>query len=203
MPMNATASRSFSATSATSQNARRPSEIKSLAFHDPLTGLPNRRLLLDQLERTLVSSLHSGHEGALLFIDLDDFKTLNDSHGHDVGDLLLQQLAPRLTAWFREGDTVARLGGDEFVTVLTDLSKDLEAATAEIKLVGEKILATLDRPYILNSHEYRCTVSIGATLFGINRRRGENLLKQADIAMYQAKKAGRNTLRFFNQLSGS
>jgi diguanylate cyclase (GGDEF)-like protein/PAS domain S-box-containing protein len=172
--------------------------LQSQATSDPLTGLPNRRSMLDQLRHALASSIRSGREGALLFIDLDNFKTLNDTLGHDVGDLLLQQVARRLEACVREGDTVARLGGDEFVVMLEDLSeKDLEAA-AQTEVVGEKILAALNLPYQLGIHEYRNTPSIGATLFNDHPQPIEELLKQADIAMYQAKRAGRNSLRFFD-----
>lgn len=172
--------------------------LQSQATSDPLTGLPNRRFMLDRLRHALASSMRSGREGALLFIDLDNFKTLNDTLGHDIGDLLLQQVARRLESCVREGDTVARLGGDEFVVVLEDLSeKDLEAA-AQTELVGEKILAALNQPYLLGKHEYRNSPSIGATLFNDHQQSIEELLKQADIAMYQAKRAGRNTLRFFD-----
>lgn len=174
-------------------------QIMNLAFYDPLTNLPNRRLLLDRLHHALASSARSGKEGALLFIDLDNFKALNDTLGHDMGDLLLQQVAQRLTACVRQDDTVARLGGDEFVVMLEDLGEqDLEAA-AQTEAVGEKILAALGRPYQLMMHEYRCTPSIGAALFNGHHLEIEELLKQTDIAMYQAKKAGRNTVRFFDQ----
>ncbi len=173
-------------------------EIQSLAFYDPLTRLPNRRLLLDRLKQALASSVRSGKDGALLFIDLDNFKTLNDTLGHDIGDLLLQQVADRLTSCVREGDTVARLGGDEFVLVLVDLSEqDLDAA-AQTEAVANKILTNLNRPYQLGQHDYRSTPSIGATLFNNHQSSLDELLKQADIAMYQAKKAGRNTVRFFD-----
>ncbi len=173
-------------------------EIKNLGFYDTLTGLPNRRLLMDRLKQALVSSMRNGREAALLFIDLDDFKTINDSLGHATGDLLLQQVAQRLTSCVREGDTVARLGGDEFVVMLEDLSKQALEAAEQTEAIGEKILATLNQPYQLGNHEYRGTPSIGATLFNGQQSGIEELLKQADIAMYQAKKAGRNTLRFFD-----
>ncbi|OGT03735.1 MAG: hypothetical protein A3F73_04440 [Gallionellales bacterium RIFCSPLOWO2_12_FULL_59_22] len=173
-------------------------EIKTLGFYDSLTGLPNRRLLLDRLKHALASSTRSGREAALLFIDLDDFKTINDSLGHATGDMLLQQVAQRLTSCVREGDTVARLGGDEFVVMLEDLSKQAFEAAEQTEAVGEKILATLNQAYQLGSHEYRGTPSIGATLFNDQQSGVEELLKQADLAMYQAKKAGRNTLRFFD-----
>ncbi|MEO8343274.1 MAG: EAL domain-containing protein [Gallionella sp.] len=173
-------------------------EIKSLAFYDPLTRLPNRRLLMDWLEHALASSARSGRMGALLFIDLDNFKILNDVLGHDIGDLLLQQVAQRLETCARAGDTVARLGGDEFVAILEDLSAEVNEAVRQAEVIGEKILATLNHPYQLAAHQHRGTASIGATLFNGQQQTIGELLKQADIAMYQAKKAGRNTLRFFD-----
>jgi|GEM_PF-6145281 len=172
--------------------------IKNLAFYDPLTGLPNRRLLIDRLHQAFASSARSGREGALLFIDLDNVKSLNDTLGHDIGDLLLQQTAQRLESCLREVDTVARLGGDEFVVMLEDLSEQPIEAATQTEAVGEKILAMLNQPYQLDTHEYHSTASIGAIIFSDHGQSGEELLKRADIAMYQAKKAGRNTLRFFN-----
>ena len=173
-------------------------EIKHLAFYDPLTRLPNRRLLLDRLRQALASIARSGCAGALLFIDLDNFKTLNDTLGHDIGDLLLQQVAKRLESCVREGDTVARLGGDEFVIMLEDLSKDPIVAAELSEHIGNKILSSLNQTYQLASHEYHNTPSIGATLFNDNSVSVDDLMKQADIAMYQSKKSGRNTLRFFD-----
>jgi len=173
-------------------------EINNLAFYDPLTRLPNRRLLLDRLKQAFASSARSGREGALLFIDLDNFKTLNDTLGHDIGDLLLQQVAERLTSCVRECDTVARLGGDEFVVILQDLSEQTIESAAQAEVIGNKILTTLSQPYQLFTHEYRSSGSIGVALFINHRQALEDLLKHADIAMYQAKKAGRNTLRFFD-----
>lgn len=173
-------------------------EIKNLAFYEPLTLLPNRRLLLDRLSQALASNARSSRSGALLFIDLDNFKTLNDTLGHDIGDILLQQVAKRLGACVREGDTVARLGGDEFVVMLEDLSKDPLEAAEQTESVAIKILESLTRPYQLGLHEYHNTPSIGATLFNNKQQSIDDLLKQADIAMYQSKKAGRNTLRFFD-----
>ena len=125
-------------------------------------------------------------------------RSLNDTLGHDIGDLLLQQTAQRLESCLREGDTVARLGGDEFVVMLEDLSEQPIEAATQTEAVGEKILAMLNQPYQLDTHEYHSTSSIGATIFSDHGQSGEELLKQADIAMYQAKKAGRNTLRFFD-----
>ncbi|MBI1175485.1 MAG: EAL domain-containing protein [Sideroxydans sp.] len=173
--------------------------INNLAFYDHLTELPNRRLLLDRLGQVMASSARSGQFSALLFIDLDNFKALNDTLGHDIGDLLLQQAAQRLTGCVREGDSVARLGGDEFVVMLENLGPDALGAATQTEAVGEKIIVALGRPYQLASYECRSTCSIGATLFHGHQQAIEELLKQADIAMYQAKKAGRNTLRFFDQ----
>ena len=172
--------------------------IKHLAFYDSLTGLPNRRLLVDRLEQELAYSARSGQQGALLFVDLDNFKTLNDTLGHSIGDLLLQQIAQCLTSCLREGDTVARIGGDEFMVVLKDLGEESIEAAEKVETVGENILTSLNRPYQLAEHEYQCTASIGANLFLGHQTSQEELMKQADIAMYQAKKAGSNTLRFFD-----
>ncbi len=173
-------------------------KIELLAFYDPLTHLPNRRLFQDRLQQAMVSSLRSGKTGALLFLDLDNFKTLNDTQGHDTGDLLLQKVAERLTTCVREGDTVARIGGDEFVVMLLNLSVDNLGAATQTRLITDKILSTLNRDYHLDAHAYRCTSSIGATLFNGREAGTEELLKQADIAMYQSKKIGRNTLCFFD-----
>ncbi|MGB9093486.1 MAG: EAL domain-containing protein, partial [Gallionella sp.] len=174
-------------------------EIQYLAFYDPLTRLPNRRLLLDRLNQALVSSARSGRSGALLFIDLDNFKNLNDTLGHDIGDMLLQQVTQRLEACIRTGDTVARLGGDEFVVMLLNMSKDPLEGAAQAEAIGDKILVALGQTYQLALHAYHCTASVGVTLFGKNQQSTDELMKQADIAMYQAKKAGRNALRFFDR----
>ncbi|MCP2006843.1 EAL domain-containing protein [Duganella violaceipulchra] len=175
-------------------------EIRNLAFYDPLTRLPNRRMLLERLRQVLdASKLHERY-GALMFIDLDNFKTLNDTLGHSVGDLLLQQVADRLQASLRLGDTVARLGGDEFVVLLEGLGCTEPAAAAQAEHLGDKILAELNRPYMLGSHLCHSTPSMGATLFHDGwPAHPEELLMQADIAMYQAKQAGRNGMRFFDQ----
>jgi diguanylate cyclase (GGDEF)-like protein len=173
-------------------------EIKNLAFYDPLTNLPNRRLLMDRLQQTLASSARNGRISALLFIDLDHFKKLNDTLGHAMGDLLLKQVAHRLETGVREGDTAARLGGDEFVLILEDLGERAFDAAAQAKIIGEKFLVTLSLPYQLSGHSYRSTPSIGATLINGHQISIDELMKQADIAMYQAKSAGRNTLSFFD-----
>ncbi|MDB5729015.1 MAG: hypothetical protein JWQ00_2220 [Noviherbaspirillum sp.] len=173
-------------------------EIQHLAFYDPLTALPNRLLLLERLRQALAISSRSRHMGALLFIDLDNFKTLNDTLGHDKGDLLLQQVAQRLIACVRESDTVARLGGDEFVVMLEELSEDPYTAANQAKAVGEKILAAFNRPYQVACYDHHTTPSIGATLFSDELNDVDDLLKRADLAMYQAKAAGRNAIRFFD-----
>jgi diguanylate cyclase (GGDEF)-like protein/PAS domain S-box-containing protein len=173
-------------------------EIKHLAFYDHLTGLPNRRLLMDRLQQAFASSARSGKRGALLLIDLDSFKTINDTLGHVIGDQLLQLVAQRLTACVREGDSVARLGGDEFVVLLRDLSGNSSEAAAQTEGICEKLLSGLRKPYPLAAQEYPNTASIGAALFKGRQQSIENLLKQADIAMYQAKSAGRNNLQFFD-----
>lgn len=177
-------------------------EIEQLAFYDPLTRLPNRRLLGDRLARALTASARSGEQGALLFLDLDNFKTLNDTLGHDMGDRLLERVAQRLTTCVREQDTVARLGGDEFVVMLEGLGKTTAEATARARLVGNKILASLNQPYRLGSHLHNSTPSVGAALFGDGEKdaakEAVDLLKQADIAMYQVKASGRNGLCFFD-----
>ncbi|MGA8863124.1 MAG: EAL domain-containing protein [Gallionella sp.] len=173
-------------------------KIQRLAFYDPLTQLPNRRLLMDRLQHALASSERSGRSGAMLFLDLDHFKSLNDTLGHDIGDLLLQQVAQRLTSCVRDDDTVARLGGDEFVVILEVLNEDAQDAAAQTEAIGEKIQAALNQPYQLAAHQYRSTPSIGVTLFHGNQTSLEELMKQSDIAMYQAKQAGRNKIRFFD-----
>ena len=173
-------------------------EINKLAFYDPLTGLPNRRLLIDRLRQTMTLSSRNGQVGALLFMDLDNFKTLNDTLGHDMGDLLLQQVAKRLTDNVREGDTVSRLGGDEFVVMLEELGENQTEAVALAEAIGEKVLGSFFLPFRLAGLDYQITPSIGVTHFLGQQDTTDELLKQADLAMYQAKAAGRNTLRFFD-----
>ena len=173
-------------------------EIKMLAFYDPLTHLPNRRMLSERLTQALAASMRNGQMGAILFLDIDHFKNINDTLGHDVGDVFLREVAQRLTRCIRAGDTVARLGGDEYVVLLEDLDSDALTAAAEVEACGLKILDILSQIYILNSHHYHSTASIGAVLFDKNNTSIDELLKQADIAMYEAKNAGRNTLRFFD-----
>ena len=174
-------------------------QIETLAFYDPLTRLPNRRLLLDRLEQALHASTRHSRKSALLFVDLDNFKTLNDTLGHHQGDLLLQQVAQRLRDCIRDGDTVAHLGSDEFVVMLEDLSESLRDAANQAEAVGEKVLAALSQDYTLASGAHHSTASIGVTLFGgALQERNEEPLKRAELAMFQAKAAGRNSLRFFD-----
>lgn len=173
-------------------------EIHYLAFYDPLTKLPNRVLLQDRLQHAIATTSRCGLQGALLFIDLDDFKTLNDSLGHDCGDQLLQLVAQRLRECVRESDTVARLGGDEFVVILENLNAEPIQAAGQAESVGEELLKAFHLPFLLGNFEHYTKPSIGATLFSNNAQTVEELLKQADMAMYQAKAAGGNTLRFFD-----
>lgn len=174
-------------------------QINALAFYDALTNLPNRRLLIEQLKQALVTHARSQQHAALLFIDLDNFKTLNDTLGHETGDQLLLQVAQRLLACVRGADTVARLGGDEFVVMLQGLSAQAMDAASDAEHVGLKILEAFAPAFLLAGREYRSTPSIGITLFGRGDQSVEDLLKQADLAMYQAKAAGRNTLRMFDE----
>ena len=189
-----------SAYSDITQHKNDEAKIYSLAFHDPLTGLPNRRLLLDRLQHTLAAGARHRKHGAVLFIDLDNFKALNNTKGHNVGDLLLLEVAGRLQRCVREGDTVARLGGDEFIVILESLSKDAPHAAAQTETVGEKILAAISQPYSLpgQEHEHHCSASIGTTLFRSQGVTVDELLKRTETAMYESKNAGRNTLRFFD-----
>lgn len=173
-------------------------KIQNLAFYDQLTQLPNRRLLLDRLKVAKITSQRNGQEGAIFFLDLDHFKKVNDSLGHEMGDLLLQQVAKRLTSCVREGDTVARFGGDEFVLMLEGLGEHPIVAAARAEIIARKIIEELSRNYKLSTHEYHITPSIGITLFNQHQADIEALLGEADIAMYQAKQEGRNTLRFFS-----
>ena len=172
--------------------------INELAFFDQLTGLPNRTLLFDRLRQSMVAGSRNGQHGALLLIDLDNFKTLNDSLGHDMGDLLLKQVAQRLVTCVRSEDTVARLGGDEFVVVLSNLSSIENEAATQTEGIGEKIVSALNQVYLLNEHTYYCSPSMGVNLFMGQQTDGDTLLKQTDIAMYRAKKEGGNALRFFD-----
>jgi len=173
-------------------------EVYRLAFFDPLTELPNRRLVLDRLEQAILTASRTGQYGALMFLDLDHFKQLNDTLGHDVGDELLQQVGGRLQSCVRDCDTVARMGGDEFVVLLEALSTHPIDAAAQTKAVANKILQVLGQPYHLCEHSYVSTPSIGIVIFLDHIESTEELCKKADVAMYQAKAVGRNTIRFFD-----
>ncbi|WP_297529474.1 sensor domain-containing protein [Thiohalobacter sp.] len=179
------------------ERKRAESRVEHLAYHDDLTGLANRRLLHDRLQRELaVARRHSAY-GALLFIDLDRFKHLNDALGHPVGDELLRQLARRFTDIMRTEDTVARLGGDEFVFILPAENKDLSQVGFEAQAVAEKILEQVARPFDLNGHRYHITASVGIVLFPEADEDADDVLKHADTALYRAKEDGRNTVRFY------
>jgi len=174
-------------------------KIQQLAFYDSMTGLPNRQLLIDRLKQRLASSSRSHHSGALLFIDLDNFKSLNDTHGHDVGDMLLVEVARRIVKCVRDSDTVGRLGGDEFVVIINELDENLRDAAVQASTVSEKILLCFKEPFQLNGYVHHTTPSIGVTLFNHDSPTSvDELLRRADLAMYKAKDSGRNTFRFFD-----
>lgn len=174
-------------------------EIKQLAFYDVLTTLPNRRLLLDRLDHAIVNSARNRTHGALIFVDLDDFKSLNETLGHDKGDTILKNVASRLSGCLRDGDTVARFGGDEFVVMLDKLDIDAEIAMQQVEKVGDKIIESLNQPHNLVGMHYHSKPTLGATIFNGVTDRIEDSLKRADIAMFQAKNAGKKTLHFFDQ----
>lgn len=183
-------------------------QIQQLAFYDTLTELPNRRLLIDRIHQALAASKRTGHHGALMFIDLDNFKPLNDIHGHYVGDLLLIEVATRLRSCVRETDTVARFGGDEFVLLLSELDSNYDNSIAHASLVAEKIRVCLSSVYQLNVMredeperwvEHQCTASIGVFVFMDHKTTADDILKCADKAMYAAKADGRDTIRFYEQ----
>ncbi|MYM37923.1 sensor domain-containing diguanylate cyclase [Duganella qianjiadongensis] len=173
------------------------SHLHDMAMTDALTRLPNRRLLIDHVDRALLLARRTRQIGALLFIDSDNFKAINDQHGHLAGDLLLKQLAARLRAAVRETDSVARISGDEFVVMLENLGTDPAEAALTIGAVAEKIMASLALPYTLGSIQCSNTVSIGATLMTDDQQNFDHLCRSADTAMYQAKRAGKNTFRMF------
>lgn len=190
----------------TTERKEMEERVHQLAFYDPLTKLPNRRLLDDRLSQALAASKRSSHYGALMFLDLDNFKLVNDSHGHRVGDALLCQVARQLKKCVREIDTVSRFGGDEFVVLLSDLHADQAASIERASIIAEKIRATLTQAYHLavsqdgqaeHQIEYRCSASLGVAMFNGQQVSGSDLLKWADTAMYQAKNAGRNAIRFY------
>lgn len=185
---------------ATQEFREAEAEIRSLAFYDPLTSLPNRRMLLDELHKSVSRNAQKQQFGALLFLDLDNFKTLNDSLGHEIGDQLLIQVAQRLRSNLRDDDIVARLGGDEFVMIIDGLAAEADEAHSIAKSIATKLISAISTLYRLGEHECRCTGSIGITLFSEKGTRIDELLRQADLAMYQAKDAGRNSIRFFEQV---
>lgn len=179
--------------------------VREMAFYDTLTNLPNRRLLSDRISQAMAASKRSAHYCALMFLDLDNFKPLNDTHGHEVGDLLLLEVADRLKRSVREIDTVARVGGDEFVVMLSELSKNKMESIDQAKMAADKIRITLAAPYLLKKKckeeadvvvQHRCTASIGVALFIDNESSQQDILKWADTAMYEAKEAGRNLIWF-------
>ncbi len=182
--------------------------VNQQAFFDPLTGLPNRRLLTDRLSQFMLASKRSGLYGAVMFLDLDNFKPLNDLHGHGAGDLLLAEVATRLTACVREMDTVARFGGDEFVVLLAELDLDRERATHQARAIADKISANVAAPYQLalpaqggtaRAINHYCSASIGVVIFLADEENHNDVLERADTAMYRAKKAGKNTVWLFTQ----
>ncbi len=187
------------------ERKRNEAQVHDMAFNDVLTGLPNRRLLGDRLKQTLAGSKRSGCYNALIFLDLDNFKPVNDRHGHAVGDLLLVEVAGRLKRLMRAEDTVARIGGDEFVVILSALSTNKVEAESLTQAIAEKICAAISKPYVLviqpdadmrATVEHHCTASIGVALFVDYEAKPEDILRWADLAMYQAKEAGRNAIRF-------
>lgn len=186
-------------------------QVRQLAFYDPLTRLPNRRLLRDRLTLTMAASARNGLYGAVMFLDLDNFKPLNDSHGHEAGDLLLIEVAARMKSCVREMDTVARVGGDEFVVMISELNTDHAESMVQASLIAEKIRFALAQPYLLSlkhrggaeaTVEHHCTASIGVVLFNSHQASQDDILNRADTAMYEAKDSGRNQIRFFSAKPG-
>lgn len=181
-----------------SERKKAEEKIHAMAFFDALTSLPNRRLLMDRFHSAMSASARSNHYGAVLFVDMDKFKTINDVHGHDFGDLLLAEIARRIQSCVGDVDTVARLGGDEFVVLLVEIDDDIEAASQKAALTAEQIRSALCMPYAIQGNGQHSSPSIGVSLYRGNEDYPEVLLRQADIAMVKAKDAGRNTVRFFN-----
>lgn len=189
------------------ERKRMEDQVRQMAFYDTLTKLPNRRLLSDRLSQAMAASKRSGCYGVMMFLDLDNFKLLNDAHGHAVGDLLLIEAADRLKSCVREMDTVARFGGDEFVVMIGDLDADEAESRSQAEIVARKIGAALATPYVLKiKHEgaadtiveHQCSVSIGVALFGKHEASQDDILKWADTAMYRAKEAGCNLIRVYD-----
>jgi len=190
-----------------SERLREEDDIRNLAFYDTLTQLPNRRLLNNRMNQAMAASKRSRRYGALMFLDLDNFKPLNDTHGHSVGDILLVEVARRISSCVREMDTVARFGGDEFVVLLNELDADKAQSAVQASNVAEKIRAILSEPYELKylnegkaetTVEYHSSASIGTVLFVNHEASAEDILKWADMSMYRAKEAGRNLIRFYD-----
>ncbi|HUW76130.1 MAG TPA: sensor domain-containing diguanylate cyclase [Gallionella sp.] len=189
------------------ERIRAEDHIRNLAFYDSLTRLPNRRMFDDRLNQAMAASNRSGRYAALMFLDMDNFKQLNDQYGHSAGDLLLKEVSHRITCCVREMDTVSRFGGDEFVVMLTELDTDKESSVAQTGIVAEKIRAILAKPYKLvlqqegnakKTIKYRCSASIGVVMFIDHKYRPADLIKRADMVMYQAKESGRNQVRFLS-----
>jgi diguanylate cyclase (GGDEF)-like protein/PAS domain S-box-containing protein len=189
-----------------SERLREEDDIRNLAFYDTLTQLPNRRLLNNRMNQAMAASKRSRRYGALMFLDLDNFKPLNDTHGHSVGDILLVEVARRISSCVREMDTVARFGGDEFVVLLNELDAEKAQSAVQASNVAEKIRAILSEPYELKflnegkaetTVEYHSSASIGTVLFVNHEASAEDILKWADMSMYRAKEAGRNLIRFY------
>ncbi len=191
------------------ERKRAEEQVRKLAFYDTLTELPNRRLLIDRLGQAMAAGQRSRCYGAVMFLDLDNFKSLNDSHGHDVGDLLLIEVADRIAGCLRDSDTVARFGGDEFVVMLSELDMNEQQAAEKAGIVAEKIRVVIAEPFLLACRkegteitvEHHCTSSIGIVLFLGHEEAREDILKWADMAMYQAKASGRNASRFYHAQS--
>jgi diguanylate cyclase (GGDEF)-like protein len=190
-----------------SERKQMEDQVRQLEFYDPLTHLPNRRLLDDRLDQAIAETKRSARHKALMVLDLDNFKKLNDTHGHAFGDLLLTEAAKRLKSCVREIDTVARFGGDEFVVLLNELDLDVKKATLQVGIVAEKVRTSLASPYILNIKieggslsvvEHHCTSSIGVVVFGNQEATSEDLFRWADATMYKAKEAGRNLVLFYD-----
>lgn len=190
------------------ERTRVEDQVRQLAFHDALTQLPNRRLLIDRMQLALASSQRSARYGAVMLLDLDNFKAINDKHGHGAGDLLLKEVARRLLACVRASDTVARVGGDEFVVLINELNSDRPTSILQAYAVAEKIRASLAEPYhltlaqspgVLGEITHHCTACIGLVIFFKHEASQENILQWADDAMYKAKNTGRNAIRFYQQ----